>query len=205
VIVMLFGKRLRELLPRMAFVIWIPAVLVPSSYLLARHVVTLPKPAAADPALVDSLRNLRGVGDAGMWMTLHVLYGECGCSQKVLTKLLLRSPRRNMRERIVFIGSENDDSVRSKATALGYAFELVTREQLVERYHLEAAPLLVVADPADRIQYVGGYTDRKQGQVIRDDEVLDRLVAGRVVEALPTFGCAVSKKLQSAVDPLGLR
>jgi hypothetical protein len=35
--------------------------------------------------------------------------------------------------------------------------------------------------------------------------VLSRLVEGHEVEALPTFGCAVSAKLQSAVDPLGLR
>jgi hypothetical protein len=198
------GKRIRQTVARIAFFLWIPAVMVPGSYLLARHVLTLPKPAAADPALVDALSRMRGPDDRDSWVALHVLYSKCGCSQRVLAKLLLRGASRQVRERIVYIGAE-DTELESRARTLGYAFDRVTHEQLVDRYHLESAPLFVVADPANRVKYVGGYTDRKQGEVIRDTDVLARLVQGQDVEALPTFGCAVSKKLQSAVDPLGLR
>ena len=198
------GRAIRRFVAKFAFVLWIPAVLVPGSYLLGRHLLTLPKPSAVDPALVAVMRGLRDPSSRKNWLALHVLYGECGCSQRVLATLLMRPPVHEVSERIVYIGTAGDHT-ESRARALGYAFDQVTREQLVERYHLESAPLLVVADPADRVRYVGGYTDRKQGEFVRDADVLSRLVEGHEVEALPTFGCAVSAKLQSAVDPLGLR
>jgi hypothetical protein len=198
------GKTIRQFVAKFAFVLWVPAVLVPGAYLLARHLLTLPKPSVVDPALLAVMSGLRDPGSQKDWLALHVLYGECGCSQRVLAKLLMRPPVREVTERIVYIGAA-DTRTESRARALGYAFDQVTREQLVERYHLESAPLLVVADPGGRIRYVGGYTDRKQGDFVRDADVLSRLVEGREVEALPTFGCAVSEKLQSAVDPLRLR
>jgi hypothetical protein len=198
------GQQIRRIAARVAFFLWIPAVMVPGSYLLARHVLTLPKPASTDPALARALGQLRGADGRNSWLALHVLYGECGCSQRVLAKLLLRGPAPQVEERIVFIGGD-DAGPEARARALGYTFERVTREQLVERYHLESAPLFVVADPANRVRYVGGYTDRKQGEVIRDRDVLTKLVQGQDVEPLPTFGCAVSKKLESALNPLGLR
>jgi hypothetical protein len=199
------GERIGQVLARVAFLLWIPAVLVPGSYLLARHVLTLPKPSSVDPALVAVMAGLRAEEtDRTRWMAVHVLYKECGCSQRVLAKLLMRPALSKVSERIVFVG-EDDGRTESRARTLGYAFDRVTSEQLAQRYHLEASPLLVVADPANRIHYVGGYTDRKQGETVRDTEVLSRLMAGGAVEPLPVFGCAVSKKLQSAIDPLGIK
>lgn len=198
------GKRIRRAVARALFVLWVPAVLVPGSYLLARHLLTLPAPPSSDPALEAAIRTTRSPGERGGWLALHVLYGKCGCSQRVLSKLLLRGARKDAHERIVFIG-EDDGGTETRARALGYDFEKVTHDELVARYHLEAAPLLVVADPKDVIRYVGGYTDRKQGNVIHDSDVIQDLVRGHDVAALPTFGCAVSKSLKSAVDPLGLR
>ncbi|MET0595827.1 MAG: hypothetical protein ABW133_24220 [Polyangiaceae bacterium] len=198
------GKRFRQLAVRALFVLWIPAVLIPGTYLLARHVITMPKPATSDPAIATAVLRSRSHEEQKGWLALHVLYSECGCSQRVLSKLLLRAARKDAHERIVLVG-EDDGSTERKARALGYGFEKVVRDELIERYHLEAAPLLVVADPTDAIRYVGGYTDRKQGNVIHDGDIVRNLVEGREVDSLPTFGCAVSKKLKSAVDPLGLR
>ena len=199
-----WGERFQRFAARALFVLWVPAVLVPGSYLLGRHVLTMPKPAAADPALAAAIRALRTPDEPSRWLALHVLYSECGCSQRVLSNLLLRSAAREARERIIYIGTD-DGRTETKARALGYEFEWITREDLAQRYHLEAAPVLVVADEVGDVRYVGGYTDRKQGNVVRDRDIIANLVQGRKVETLPTFGCAVSKNLKSAVDPLGLR
>src|SRR5258708_4737657 len=100
-------KKPIQVLAWMAFVLWIPAVLVPGSYLLARHVLTLPKPASADPILVDAIRAMRGVDPPSPWFVMHVLYAECGCSQRVLARLLARAPVRGVTERIVLVGGDD--------------------------------------------------------------------------------------------------
>ena len=171
---------------------------------MARHLLTLPAPSYADPGLHDAIARLRSPAEQRKWFAMHVMYAGCGCSQRVLGNLLLRAPVENVAERIVFIGKDDDD-VEGKARALGYGFDSVTREELAARYHVEAAPLLVVADQNGNVKYVGGYTDRKQSPAIRDTEILSGLVRGARVAPLPTFGCAVSDKLQATVNPLGIK
>src|SRR5439155_17055472 len=90
-------------------------------------------------------------------------------------------------------------------TAHGFDLDVVTPDQLVERYHIEAAPLLVIVDPHDAVRYVGGYTPRKQAADIRDVAVIAAVRRGEPVEPLPTFGCAVGRALRSKLDPLGVR
>jgi len=80
----------------------------------------------------------------------------------------------------------------------------VAADQLEVRWKVQAAPLLVIADPADRRRYVGGYTARKRGQDVWDLELLSRLQADAPVDPLPLFGCAVSQSLRAAADPVGL-
>lgn len=197
-------SKLTKVLARMAFALWIPVVLVPGSYLLARHVLTLPKPTSVDPILVDTIRTMRRAEAPSPWFAMHVLSAECGCSQRVLANLLKRRPLPGFREQIVLVGGD-DPEVEKNARELGYGFDRVTSDELVQRYHLEAAPVMVVADAKNQIKYLGGYADRKQGEVIRDTDVLTRLVAGAAVEPLPLFGCAVSKRLQTEINPLGIR
>jgi hypothetical protein len=197
-------KGARHYLVRVAFWLWIPAVLVPGSYLMARHLLTLPAPSYADSGLADAIATMRAPGEQGKWFAMHVMYAGCGCSRRVLADLLLRSPHANVAERIVFVGEVDGDAER-EARARGYGFDSIGREELAAKYHVEAAPLLVVADPGGRVKYVGGYTDRKQSPAIRDAELVSRLVGGAKVAPLPVFGCAVSSKLQAAVNPLGIK
>jgi hypothetical protein len=198
------ASRVRDYLVHLAFWLWIPAVLVPGSYLMARHLLTLPAPSYADAGLTRAIAGLRAPGEEGKWLAMHVMYAGCGCSRRVLANLLLRPSRVDVAERIVFVG-EIDAEAERNARALGYRFDSITREELAAKYHVEAAPLLVVADPAGRVRYVGGYTDRKQSPAIRDAELLSQLVRGAKVAPLPVFGCAVSDKLQATVNPLGIR
>jgi hypothetical protein len=172
--------------------------------LLAKHLVAMPVPEAHDPALaavVAQTRGLRGIGD---WLGVHVLYGECPCSRKIAEVLLdpARPRPQALTETLVLVGA--DPALEARAAAAGFAVDVVSPEDLEARWGVQAAPLLVLADPADQVRYVGGYTARKQGPDVQDIEILTQLRADAPVAPLPLFGCAVSQALRAAADPVGL-
>ena len=195
--------RTRKVLARVAFVIWVPALLLTGSLLLGRHLLGLPTPGKRDWALTQDVARARGPDDQGNWLALHILFAHCGCSQQVLDTLLARHASPQMAERIVLVAAD-DAKLGDQARALGYEFETMSTEELAVRYHSEAAPLLVVADPGGRLRYVGGYTDRKRSPLVRTDELLNGALAGSEPQPLPVFGCAVSAKLQRQTNPFGL-
>jgi hypothetical protein len=65
--------------------------------------------------------------------------------------------------------------------------------------------MFAVMDPSGGLRYLGGYTERKQGLMIEDVTIVERLRSERPVVELPLFGCAVSRSLQAMLDPLGIR
>lgn len=195
---------LRNVLGAMVVWAWIPAIVLPGASLMAGHLLTLPKPSDADPVMGAAIASARPPSSEGRFFALHVLLGSCACSQRILTHLVDRGPRRDLDERVVVVDPE-DAAPAERARAAGFDVESITRAELFARYKIEAAPLLVVASPAGKVAYVGGYTDRKQSLAVRDVDLESRLVRGEHVEPLPTFGCAVSTGLQRRVDPLGVR
>ena len=94
--------------------------------------------------------------------------------------------------------------VPHQAIEVGFLVDVVTREELPRKYHLQSVPVLAVLDPLDRLRYVGGYTTRKQGPDIQDVRILETLQSDRSIASLPLFGCAVSRSLQRVIDPTGL-
>jgi hypothetical protein len=186
---------------------WLALCVILGSYLLMSHLVTLPAPAPADPGFQQAIATQRRATERDRWLALHVVLDGCGCSRRVLDHLLVRARPPGIAERIVLV-TERPASTAGAAVAIrarGFDLDVVTPEQLVARYRIEAAPLLVVADPRDTVRYVGGYTARKQGADIRDLAVIAAVQAGAPVEPLPTFGCAVGRALRSKLDPLGVR
>ena len=190
---------------RAVFAIWVGLCLVVGAYLLAAHLLTLPAPGASDPALRTSAIAERRPFQRGQWFVVHVLDQDCKCSLRVLEHLLTAPRPLAVTERIVLIASEVAADRIAAIRARGFDLDIVTGDQLAERYHLEAAPLLVVIDPADTVRYVGGYTPRKQAADVRDAAVVDALRRGERVAPLPTFGCAVGRRLRATVDPFGMR
>lgn len=178
-------------------VAWLGICLLVGGSLLAGHLLTLPVPTRGDPALRHAIAATRTDADRGKWLAVHVLAGTCKCSQRIVAHLIA-SKRPDIIERIVWIGDAPPD-------APGFAVETVTPAQLKEKYDLEAAPVMVVADPTGEIRYVGGYTDRKQAADIKDLEVIAMAKTQAAVEALPAFGCAVGEALRDQLDPLGVR
>ena len=185
------------------FWLWVPAILVPCAYLMAGHLVTLPRPDPADPDVAQAIDAARAPRERGVWMAVHVLSGGCGCSGRVLEHLVERRPMEGLREKILFVGEPTE--LLRRAVAAGFTVESLTGDELAARYRIEAAPLLLVADPGGELRYSGGYTERKQSPTIGDVSVLSRLRAGERVAPLPLFGCAVSRHLQKTLDPLGLK
>jgi len=190
-------------LVRSAFWFWALLSLALAASLMVTHTYTMPRPATDNADLQRALAASRAAGAEPRWLAVHFLYSACRCSQQVLSHLFEREALPDMAERLVLIGEHAE--YESAARAAGFEVEVIPPEQLLTRYGVSAAPLLVVADPTDRVRYVGGYTERKQGPVIRDLAVIAALRAGHESAELPTFGCAVSRALQTLLDPFGLR
>jgi hypothetical protein len=188
-------------------VVWAAACVLVGTYLLASHLLTMPAPAPTDPVLHRGITAHRGAHQRDRWLVLHVVYDECGCSQRVLDHLLADRRPTDVAERIVLVTEHRAQRAAWIAAIPAHGFELdvVTPEQLVADYDIEAAPMMVIVDPQDTVRYVGGYTSRKQASDVRDLAVIAAVQRGEVVEPLPTFGCAIGRALNSRLDPLGIR
>ena len=191
---------------RVGVAIWVALCLLIGALLLARHLLTLPTPAAGDPALRRAIALQRRPEQRDRWIALHVLYEDCGCSRRVLDHLRDGGRPTDVVERIVYITEHPDTAGATLAefAARGFELDVVSPEQLVARYDLEAAPLLVVVDPHDQIRYLGGYTPRKQTAGIHDTGLIEATRLGLPLVPLPVFGCAVSRALRTTLDPLGI-
>jgi hypothetical protein len=195
-----------RLVLRVALAVWVVACLVGGAYMLSAHLLTLPAPEITDLGLQRSAAAQRQPFQRGRWFVVHILDQDCVCSLRVLDHLLADPRPAGAAERIVLIADAKVSPQRSAAIiARGFDLDIVTPDELAERYHVEAAPLLVVTDPGDALRYVGGYTPRKQAADVRDVAIVESLRRGLPVEPLPTFGCAVGRSLRDKVDPLGLR
>lgn len=182
---------------------WAVLMVVIGASLMVNHWVPLPRPAFEQTTSNAALVSFQTANDEHRWTAVHFLYAECPCSRRVLNHLLDQSPREDVSERIVLIGDAPELS--SKAEAQGYSVDCITPEELLSKYGVEATPLLMILDPDGQQRYIGGYTSRKQLLDVQDKVILDQLMSGQEVEPLPLFDCAVSGRLKSLVDPLGLK
>jgi hypothetical protein len=184
---------------RIFLALWATAMVVPISFLMAGHLLTLPAPekAALQPRLhADTTAS-------NQWRTFHVLGSGCKCSSNVLKHLLERKAQPGVAETILYVGAETPQLAETRTA--GFEVEALDPRQLADKYNIQTVPLFIVVDPSQRVVYSGGYTDRKQGPDIKDLTLLEGLMAGKAEHELPLFGCAVSRELQQQLDPLGLK
>jgi hypothetical protein len=187
---------------RIVLSVWAPAAFVAIGTLAVGHWWTLPKPDAKDPLVAAAIHD-RWQGSSRQWVGVHVLYSMCKCSERILRHLAERRPLPDMTEAVVLVGP-NGDFERMIREA-GYALEVLTPSQLSEKYHIQSAPMFALMDESGALRYLGGYTERKQGLMIQDVSIVERLRSERPVVELPLFGCAVSRSLQALLDPLGIK
>jgi hypothetical protein len=196
-------RRFRKATPGVALAVWAATSIAVAATLMVGHLATLPTPEPADPELREALSSLRDQDAHRSWLAVHVLYSKCRCSQRVFDHLFESERPPGMRETILLVGA--DAEIERRAAAAGFGLVVVTPQELEARFHMSAAPLLLVLDPNDAVRYAGGYTDRKQAYEVLDLEILHSLLAGKPADQLPLFGCGVTKELQRVLDPLGLK
>jgi hypothetical protein len=163
----------------------------------------LPHPTRVQPELTRALTERSSPAERGRVTVTHVLYAQCQCSRSIVEHLVARRARRDVGESSILVGPADEFAARLRPA--GYRVEVVTARELKARYAIEAAPLLIVADAAHSIRYIGGYTVHKQSADIRDVAIIDAVLAGQAAQELPLLGCAVSRALQKLSDPWGLR
>jgi hypothetical protein len=189
-------------LGRTVLLVWAPLAFVAVGTLAVGHWWTLPKPEAKDPLVQAAIRD-QWQQSSRRWVGVHILYSMCKCSERIVRHLAERRPLPDVTEAVVLVGS--NDELERAIRDTGYELEVVTPEQLSEKYHIQSAPMFAVMDPNGALRYVGGYTERKQGLMIQDVTIVERLRSERPVMELPLFGCAVSRSLQALLDPLGIK
>lgn len=190
---------------RAAFAAWAALSFVVATSLAAAHFYTLPKPDSSDISLLAAIKSLRDGGDAGRWLAVHVLYAECRCSRRILEHLASSTRPVGVQEKLLLVGTPEQATAARRLVGLrGFEVVKTNPEALWARFHIQAAPLLLVADPGDVVRYAGGYSERKQGFALLDTEIIRELVTKRQPAELPLFGCAVSKELQGVLDPVSV-
>lgn len=189
------GKR--EWIGRSLLVGWAVLTIVVLALLGIAHSASLPRP-RDEAHLADALLKLRR--HSGGKFLVHVIYSECSCSRTLLTHLVRRQALPGNEELILFIGSGNTQLELAKRS--GFECVTISATQLVTRFGLEAAPVLVILDSAGRLRYAGGYYDNPATITPLDEKIFRELGSRSTIEPLPVFGCAVSAGLQKALDPL---
>lgn len=184
-----------------ALALWVVAMTALGGVLLLGH-QALPTPPPSDPQLQAAVA---AALPAPHWRAVHVMYRSCPCSRRTIDHLVARRPRPGVDELVVMV---DDDAIPGREdgrlAAAGFAVRVISRAVLARDFHLEAAPVLVVAQPDGALAYIGGYNRHKQSATFEDVAILDDLVLRHAALALPVFGCPTSARLAAAVDPLGL-
>lgn len=138
------------------------------------------------------------------WRAVHVLAAGCRCSRGVARHLASRGPIAGLHESVLLIGS--DAVITGLVAQTTFPETVIKPGEAAERYHLEGAPWLVMIAPDDSIRYAGGYSaDRNARGGYLDVAIWKAVSAGNSYRSLPAFGCAVSERVQRAIDPLGLK
>lgn len=197
------GADTKARLGGLVIAVWIPCLLVVLGSLMVGHWVPLPKPERSDARLATALAELRAAEGLQGWTAYHVLYAACPCSRRVLEHVATSERPAELAEVVLLVGEDPAFVRRCEARRLTVV--PLDAQQLEQGFGICASPLLIVTAPDGAIAYAGGYTDRKQGLDHRDLAIVADLRAGRFVTPLPVYGCGVSRSLQEALDPLGIK
>jgi len=178
---------------------WATVALVVIAALSVKHLAPLPEP---DDAALLTRAALQLRHSPNEDFLVHVIYADCSCARALFSHLVARGPFPGAEELILFVGA--DAAKQAAAERSGFEFTTISAQDLTTRFGLEAAPVLIVFDPAGKLMYAGGYYAHPATIDPMDERIYAQLAAAGKVEPLPVFGCAVSARLQKSLDPLRL-
>jgi hypothetical protein len=144
--------------------------------------------------------SLRQEGDTRF--VVHVIYERCSCTERLFAHLVARRAFADAEELVLFVGE--DAARRDAVIGAGYRYASIAPDDLFAAFGLEAAPVLFAFDARGRLRYAGGYFDHPSTSKSLDESLYARVAAGEAPKPLPLYGCAVSRRLQDSVDPLGI-
>ena len=179
-------------------VAWFALSSIVVSTLMVGHWVPLPQPDRK--GAWAALAGLRST-DAPL-LVVHVLYADCSCSRRIFDHLVDSDRPARAEEVVLLVGQAPEFA--SQATAKGIRIHRIESQALKTDFGIESAPLLAVLSSRN-VEYIGGYTERKQGPAIQDVAIIERIGDHLETEELPLFGCGVSAQLQALLDPLHIK
>jgi hypothetical protein len=137
-----------------------------------------------------------------MW---HFIAAGCGCSEHLIDHLTERGYQKEYQEKVFLIGDSPEFIAKLKAA--GFPTENISIEEIQDEEFLSAVPLLLIFDQTKFVHYAGGYAaDSLTPLASYQDLTIARSIASdEKTQSLPIKGCAQSKKIQSLIDPLGLK
>ena len=99
-----------------------------------------------------------------------------------------------VKETVLFVGQ--DEPVADRLRAHGFRVVPVREDEMVSRYHVTAAPMLVLLGRGKELRYAGGYTRTADAFEPQDLEIIER-AQSHFVEPLPILDCPVEKTLRT--------
>ncbi|MFO0941347.1 MAG: hypothetical protein U0930_11320 [Pirellulales bacterium] len=192
----------KSTLAKAFFSAWATVLLVICSSLMVSHWVALPVPKNAQMLINNTVSTSATTQDIKVF---HILLKSCPCSRRIVNHLKVRPAIQGVKEYVVLVGSPGEMSEYDWSFPVHFDVSFQSKEEIVRKTGIESAPLLLVTQADAGLVYSGGYTNRKQGLEIQDSEIINAIKRGIRPNPLPVLGCAISKKLKSAIDPLGLK
>ncbi|HEY1629199.1 MAG TPA: hypothetical protein VGF52_05030 [Tepidisphaeraceae bacterium] len=177
------------------FIAWFGVVSLIIAATMGLHAAPLPQTRIASrPSLAAD----------GRWQLIHVLVADCGCSRIVAQHLADRGPLADASEKIWLVGDNSQMS--QKLQAHNFPVQPTDPEFLTTHFGINGGPWLLVIDPHGQVVYSGGYAPTliRFASDPREKEILQNAKNGKV-DVYPAFGCASSKWLKDATDPLGIK
>lgn len=185
-------QEIKQKLSYIAIALWAIPISLVLSLMMGLHLSPHPKD------------NLRGLASATNDMTTHhFLSLKCSCSQKLIKHLLKRKKLTSVHEVVHLIHSE--DKVVQDLQQAGYTVDPIAEEASVQKFNLQALPLLVVMKE-NEILYQGGYAkDQQHTQAYEDQKIIADLLQQKQVQELLVLGCANGSIRKKMVDFIGFK
>lgn len=185
----------RQQLHRAVLILWAIAISVICGHLLVRHLVPLPTPSHLAPGFV-AFRSPK----PGEIIVFHVLLAGCRCSEQIARRLVMRPRPTQVEEHLVLV---DDDALtlERRFARTSFIIHHVSTRDLASTFHVSGVPLLLVVSGDGEVRYSGGYTERKQGLIPRDIDIIDAVARGETPDPLPLFGCATAEELRRTHNP----
>lgn len=140
---------------------------------------------------------------------IHFLTPSCSCSKVIKEDLLQRKPlnSQTIQEKVVLI-DDIDRHFSKELNSRGYEVLNIDYKTLSREIPdaINAVPMLAIHDKDRRLQYAGGYSESTITPLTKID--LKKLISisrSKDKRKYKVKGCAVSKKYQALLDPLGVK